>query len=268
MNCPGAHVRVSRGKALVPRPAAADRRIQSAAPRRALRHAARADAHARDVRQDDAHIFCTEDQIEDEVALNLQMVRDVYSTLGFEQVEFKLATMPEDHLGAEEQWRATEAKLASAMERNRIAFQINPREGAFYGPQDRDLRVRRAQAQMAACDHPARLQSARRLRSDLCEQRRHRRLRPVMIHRAILGSLERFIGVLIDPSTRPRCPILPASWSRRSGAAGESAAPCRLSCCCGSATKRTRPRAQPRPAPVPQVTRPRATCRGCAHCRL
>ena len=84
--------------------------------------------------QDDAHIFCREDQIEDEVAMNLQMVRDVYGSLGFDRVEFKLATMPDHHLGSEEQWQMSEAKLANAMKRNEIAFEINPKEGAFYGP--------------------------------------------------------------------------------------------------------------------------------------
>src|SRR4029077_6085652 len=84
--------------------------------------------------QDDAHIFCTEAQIEDEVAMNLAMVRDIYNTLGFAQPEFKLATMPDQHLGTEEQWRMSEEKLASAMRRNDIIFQLNPKEGAFYGP--------------------------------------------------------------------------------------------------------------------------------------
>src|SRR3984893_11417947 len=86
---------------------------------------------ARVMSQDDAHIFCTEAQIEDEVSSNLLMVREVYATLGFERVEFKLATMPDQHMGTEEQWRMTEEKLASAMRRNDIAFELNPKEGAF-----------------------------------------------------------------------------------------------------------------------------------------
>src|SRR5271167_4091817 len=84
--------------------------------------------------QDDAHIFCREDQIEDEIALNLQMVREVYGALGFDHVEFKLATMPEQHLGTPEQWQMSEGKLANALKRNEIPFEINPKEGAFYGP--------------------------------------------------------------------------------------------------------------------------------------
>ncbi len=62
------------------------------------------------------------------------MVREVYGALGFEHVEFKLATMPEQHLGTEEQWQMSEGKLANAMKRNEIPFEINPKEGAFYGP--------------------------------------------------------------------------------------------------------------------------------------
>ena len=88
----------------------------------------------RSMSQDDAHIFCREDQIEDEVALNLKMVRDVYGTLSFEHLDFKLATMPDQHLGTEEKWREAEAKLGNAMSRNEIKFEINPKEGAFYGP--------------------------------------------------------------------------------------------------------------------------------------
>jgi threonyl-tRNA synthetase len=147
--------------------------------------------------QDDAHIFCTEGQIEDEVAMNLAMVRDVYSTLGFAQPEFKLATMPDQHLGTEEQWRMSEDKLAGAMRRNGIVFQLNPKEGAFYGPKIEiyvpDALKRRWQVATIQLDYnlPERfdLTYTTSAGSDA---------RPVMIHRAILGSLERFIGVLLE----------------------------------------------------------------------
>jgi threonyl-tRNA synthetase len=147
--------------------------------------------------QDDAHIFCREDQIEDEIALNLQMVRDVYGALGFDKVEFKLATMPEQHLGAEEQWQMTEAKLANAMKRNEIAFEINPKEGAFYGPKIEiyvsDALKRKWQVATIQLDYnaPERFDLTYTNNAGAEE-------RPVMIHRAILGSLERFIGVLIE----------------------------------------------------------------------
>ena len=125
--------------------------------------------------QDDAHIFCREDQIEDEIALNLQMVRDVYGALGFERVEFKLATMPEQHLGTAEQWRDDRGKARQRNEaqRNRVRDKSEGRR--LLRAQDRDLRVRRAQAQVAGRDDTARFQHARALRPDLHQQRRRRR---------------------------------------------------------------------------------------------
>jgi threonyl-tRNA synthetase len=147
--------------------------------------------------QDDAHIFCTEEQIEDEVALNLAMVRDVYSTLGFAQPEFKLATMPDQHLGSEERWRFSEEKLASAMRRNDIAFALNPKEGAFYGPKIEiyvpDALKRKWQVATIQLDYnlPERFELNYTTTAGS-------EARPVMIHRAILGSLERFIGVLLE----------------------------------------------------------------------
>src|SRR5271155_4499700 len=147
--------------------------------------------------QDDAHIFCREDQIEDEIASNLKMVREVYGALGFEHVEFKLATMPEQHLGTPEQWQMSEGKLANALKRNEIAFEINPKEGAFYGPKIEiyvsDALKRKWQVATIQLDYnaPERFDLTYTNSSGAEE-------RPVMIHRAILGSLERFIGVLIE----------------------------------------------------------------------
>jgi len=147
--------------------------------------------------QDDAHIFCTEEQIEDEVAMNLAMVREVYSTLGFAQPEFKLATMPDRHLGTEEQWRMSEEKLAGAMRRNEIAFELNPGEGAFYGPKIEiyvpDALKRKWQVATIQLDYnlPERFDLTFTTSAG-------KDTRPVMIHRAILGSLERFIGVLLE----------------------------------------------------------------------
>jgi threonyl-tRNA synthetase len=147
--------------------------------------------------QDDTHIFCTEEQIEDEVASSLAMVREVYAALGFEQVEYKLATMPDQHLGTEEQWRASEDKLGNAMRRNGIEFTINPKEGAFYGPKIEfyvpDALKRKWQLATIQLDTnlPERFDLKYTNRAGADE-------RPVMIHRAILGSLERFISVLIE----------------------------------------------------------------------
>ncbi len=151
----------------------------------------------RSMSQDDAHIFCREDQIEDEVALNLKMVRDVYGELGFEHLGFKLATMPDQHLGTEEQWRMAESKLGNAMSRNEIKFEINPKEGAFYGPKIEiyvsDALKRKWQVATIQLDYnaPERF-NLTYTNSAGAEER------PVVIHRAILGSVERFIGVLIE----------------------------------------------------------------------
>src|SRR5208283_4561731 len=143
------------------------------------------------------HIFCTEAQIEDEVAMNLAMVRDIYTTLGFERIEFKLATMPELRLGTVEQWQMSEAKLGNALRRNEVSFEINPGEGAFYGPKIEiyvpDALKRKWQVATIQLDYaaPERFGLTYTASSGAEE-------RPVVIHRAILGSLERFIGVLIE----------------------------------------------------------------------
>lgn len=152
---------------------------------------------ARVMSQDDAHIFCTEAQIEDEVAANLSMVRDIYGTLGFENVEFKLATMPDQHLGSEERWRISEEQLANALRRNGVQFEINLKEGAFYGPKIEiyvpDALRRKWQVATIQLDYnlPERFDLHYTSSAGTEE-------RPVMIHRAILGSLERFIGVLLE----------------------------------------------------------------------
>ena len=147
--------------------------------------------------QDDAHIFCSESQIEDEFAMNLAMVREVYTTLGFDQIEFKLATMPDKHMGTIEQWRMAEEKVANAMRRNEIPFEINPGEGAFYGPKIEiyvpDALKRKWQVATIQLDYNLPLGFDLTYTSSAGVEER-----PVMIHRAILGSLERFIGVLIE----------------------------------------------------------------------
>jgi len=152
---------------------------------------------ARVMSQDDAHIFCTEAQIEDEVASNLMMVREVYATLGFERVDFKLATMPEQHMGTEEQWRMTEEMLANAMRRNDIAFEVNPGEGAFYGPKIEiyvpDALKRKWQLATIQLDYnmPERFDLTYTTNTSS-------EARPVMIHRAILGSVERLLAILLE----------------------------------------------------------------------
>jgi len=151
----------------------------------------------RSMAQDDAHVFCTPAQTAAEIDLNLQMVRDIYQTLGFERLESKVATMPERHLGTEELWRTSEAILCEALKRNGLEYEINPGEGAFYGPKIEiyvpDALKRRWQLATIQLDYnmPENFGLTFTNASSTEE-------RPVMIHRAILGSLERFIGVLLE----------------------------------------------------------------------
>jgi threonyl-tRNA synthetase len=147
--------------------------------------------------QDDAHVFCAYDQMDAEIDLNIQMVRDVYPALGFGNLEAKVATMPEKHLGTEEQWRRHEKMLGDALTKNATACEINPGEGAFYGPKIEfyvpDALKRKWQLATIQLDFNA------PERFDLTyTSSEGTEARPVVIHRAILGSLERFIGILIE----------------------------------------------------------------------
>lgn len=147
--------------------------------------------------QDDAHVFCTEDQIQEEVAACIEMVFDTYKTFGFEEIDIKLSTRPEKRVGSEEVWDKAEEALAEALKANGIEFEYQPGEGAFYGPKIEftlhDCLGRAWQCGTIQLDFsmPGRL-GASYIGED---GERHE---PVMIHRAILGSLERFIGILIE----------------------------------------------------------------------
>ncbi|REL29429.1 threonine--tRNA ligase [Thalassotalea euphylliae] len=147
--------------------------------------------------QDDAHIFCTEDQVQAEVTKCIEMVYDVYKTFGFEDILVKLSTRPEKRIGADEIWDKAEEGLANALNSLDIPFDYLPGEGAFYGPKIEftllDCLGRNWQCGTVQLDFalPGRLDA-----SYIGEDgERHV---PVMIHRAILGSLERFIGILIE----------------------------------------------------------------------
>ncbi|GAD01742.1 threonyl-tRNA synthetase [Agarivorans albus MKT 106] len=147
--------------------------------------------------QDDAHIFCTEDQIQDEVASCIDMVYETYKTFGFEEIEVKLSTRPEQRVGDDETWDKSEKALADALTSKGIEFSYLPGEGAFYGPKIEftlhDCLDRAWQCGTVQLDFsmPGRL-SASFVGED------NERHVPVMIHRAILGSLERFIGILTE----------------------------------------------------------------------
>ncbi|MFC0323581.1 threonine--tRNA ligase [Gallibacterium melopsittaci] len=147
--------------------------------------------------QDDAHIFCTEDQIESEVTSCIKMVYDIYSTFGFTDIYVKLSTRPESRIGSDEMWDRAEADLAKALEHNGLAYEVQPGEGAFYGPKLefalRDSIGREWQCGTIQLDFalPGRLNA-----SYVAED--NERKTPVMIHRAILGSIERFIGIITE----------------------------------------------------------------------
>lgn len=151
----------------------------------------------RNFTQDDAHIFCTEAQIQDEVATFIDLLQKVYAEFGFDDIVVKLSTRPEQRVGSDEVWDKAEAALETALKRKGLEFDLQPGEGAFYGPKIefslRDCLNRVWQCGTIQVDFsmPGRL-DATYINEDSSKQT------PVMLHRAILGSLERFIGILIE----------------------------------------------------------------------
>jgi len=147
--------------------------------------------------QDDAHIFCTPEQINGEVSNFIDLVYEVYKRFGFEEVIIFLSDRPEQRVGSDEQWDAAEEALHTALKSKGIEYGLNPGEGAFYGPKIefslKDCLGRVWQCGTIQVDFsmPGRL-GAEYIGED------NERHTPVMLHRAILGSLERFIGILIE----------------------------------------------------------------------
>lgn len=147
--------------------------------------------------QDDAHIFCTEDQIQSEVSQFIDLLFKVYADFGFKEVIIKLSTRPVQRVGSDEIWEKAEQALELALNNKELAWELQPGEGAFYGPKIefslRDCIGRIWQCGTIQVDFsmPARL-GAEYVATDSSKQI------PVMLHRAILGSLERFIGILIE----------------------------------------------------------------------
>ena len=147
--------------------------------------------------QDDAHVYCTEDQIEDEVADICEAIDELYGRFGFEQVEVELSTKPAKAMGSDEQWDQAEAMLKSALDRQGREFRINPGDGAFYGPKI-DFHVTDALGrswQLGTCQLDFQMPERFELSFTDADDERSR---PVMIHRALLGSMERFAGILIE----------------------------------------------------------------------
>jgi threonyl-tRNA synthetase len=147
--------------------------------------------------QDDAHIFCTEEQIKDEVAQFIVMLFKAYQDFGFKDILVKLSTRPEKRVGSNETWDKAEAALKAALVENKLEFDLQPGEGAFYGPKI-EFTLKDSLSRLWQCgtiqldfNLPERL-GAEYVTED--NSRRH----PVMLHRAIVGSMERFIGILIE----------------------------------------------------------------------
>jgi len=147
--------------------------------------------------QDDAHIFCTEEQILPEVSAFIDLVFQVYRDFGFDEVIVALSTRPEQRIGSDQVWDQAEAALASALQAKGLELKVQPGEGAFYGPKIefslRDCLDRVWQCGTMQVDFAM----PGRLGAEYVAEDGGRRT-PVMLHRAILGSLERFIGVLIE----------------------------------------------------------------------
>jgi len=147
--------------------------------------------------QDDAHIFCTEGQIQDEVSTFIDMLFDVYKDFGFNEVIIKLSTRPENRVGDDAVWDKAESALELALNNKNLAWDLQPGEGAFYGPKiefslkDCIGRVWQCGTIQVDFSMPGRL-GATYIAEDGSKQV------PVMLHRAILGSLERFTGILIE----------------------------------------------------------------------
>ncbi|MGL4859868.1 MAG: threonine--tRNA ligase [Enterobacteriaceae bacterium] len=147
--------------------------------------------------QDDAHIFCTEEQILAEVSSCIKMVYDMYGTFGFNKIVVKLSTRPEKRLGSDELWTRAEQDLAQALDENEIPFDLQPGEGAFYGPKIEftlhDCLDRAWQCGTIQLD----FSMPERLGASYVAENNDRQI-PVMIHRAILGSMERFMGIITE----------------------------------------------------------------------
>jgi threonyl-tRNA synthetase len=151
---------------------------------------------ARHFAQDDAHIFCTEDQIQDEVAGVMQFAFATYELFGVD-VRLELSTRPEQRIGSDELWDKSEAALASALESQGLSYDLNEGDGAFYGPKiDMHMTDSLGRSwQLGTCQLDYNLPERFGLTYTGADNVEHR---PVMIHRALMGSYERFIGILIE----------------------------------------------------------------------
>jgi len=147
--------------------------------------------------QDDAHIFCREDQVEAEVADFIRMLQAVYADFGFEDVLVKLSTRPEKRVGTDDTWDRAETALDAALRANGLAFDLQPGEGAFYGPKI-EFTLKDSLGRLWQCGTiQLDFNLPERLDAEFVDEDNTRK-RPVMLHRAIVGSMERFLGILIE----------------------------------------------------------------------
>jgi threonyl-tRNA synthetase len=147
--------------------------------------------------QDDAHIFCTEEQIEGECAGFIQLLSSVYKDLGFDSFEIKLSTRPEVRIGTDAQWDIVEGALTNAIEKLGLPYEINPGDGAFYGPK-LDFKLTDAIGRQWQCGtFQVDAQLPDRLGAEYVGEDGAKHM-PYMLHRAVLGSFERFIGILLE----------------------------------------------------------------------
>lgn len=147
--------------------------------------------------QDDAHIFCTEDQVQVEASAFIDLLQKVYAAFGFTEILIKLSTRPAKRIGADETWDRAEGALKASLDNKGLEWSVNPGEGAFYGPKI-EFSLKDSIGRVWQCG-TLQLDFAlpERLDAEYIAEDNSRR-RPVMLHRAILGSMERFIGMLIE----------------------------------------------------------------------
>ena len=147
--------------------------------------------------QDDGHIFCTEDQIQPEVLAFTHLLQKVYKDFGFTDIIYKVATRPEARIGSDESWDKAEAALINSLDASGCKYELSPGEGAFYGPKIeytlKDAIGRQWQCGTIQVD----FSMPERLDAEFVGEDGNRH-RPVMLHRAIVGSMERFIGILLE----------------------------------------------------------------------
>ena len=153
----------------------------------------------RQMTQDDGHIFCTEDQIEEEAKNFINLLSEIYSDLGFKKYDIKLSTRPEVRVGSDKVWDKAESALENAIKKLNLPYKISEGDGAFYGPKLDFVLTDALDREWQCGTFQADFNLPERLEANFVGEDGERH-RPVMMHRAILGSFERFIGILIEES--------------------------------------------------------------------